>query len=91
MPNIPLRKCIVCGKQDIKQKFIMVVRPPKNTGKPIYISLGQNKSEGRSAYICPNLSCIIKSEKLRRIEKAFRMKIEKNIYNEIKKVIENHE
>ena len=69
----------------------MAVRPPKSSNKPIYISLGKDKSEGRSAYICQNLSCVLKAEKSRRIEKTFRMKIEKNIYNEIKKVIENHE
>ena len=69
----------------------MAVRPPKNSDKQVYVALGSDKSEGRSAYICRNISCVAKAEKLRRIEKTFRMKVDKDIYNEIKRVIENYE
>ena len=47
----------------------------------------KGKSDGRGAYICNNLECLQNLEKSKRLEKAFKQKIEKDIYENIRGVI----
>ncbi len=42
---------------------------------------------GRGAYICDNIECLEKAIKSKRIEKAFEMKIEEKIYEDLRGVM----
>ena len=67
----PLRKCISCNEKTAKENFIMVVRSPKK--------------EGRAAYICKNSNCIKNTIRFKKLEKAFRQKINQEIYKNLEK------
>ena len=45
------------------------------------------KQEGRGAYICDNINCLEKAIKANRLEKAFDVKIEEQIYDKLRGVI----
>ena len=45
------------------------------------------KLSGRGAYICDNSECLEKAIRSKKIEKAFEMKIEENIYEDLKNTI----
>lgn len=45
------------------------------------------KANGRGAYICDNVECLEKAIKSKRIEKAFEMKIDEKIYEDLRGVM----
>ena len=74
--KIPLRKCIGCGEMKDKRELVRVVRSKEGE-----ISLDlYGKKPGRGAYICRDPECLRKAEKGKRLERAFSMKIEPEIY-----------
>ncbi len=44
----------------------------------------QGKAQGRGAYLCDNIECLEKAIKSEDSEKSFEMKIEDNIYEELR-------
>lgn len=83
MKNMPQRTCIGCNSQKDKKDLIRIV---KNKDNEITIDkIG--KTEGRGAYICDNIECLEKAIKNRKIEKTFKMKIENEIYENLRGVI----
>ncbi len=90
--NVPIRKCIVCSARKPKKEFMVIVRPPKNEpNKSIRVLNGDEKKEGRGAYICKNPDCVKKARKTRRLEKIFKGKIEDNIYDALETAVNTHE
>lgn len=90
--KVPIRKCIVCGARKTKAEFIVIVRPPKNEqNRAIKVLDGNEKKEGRGAYICKNADCIQKARKTRRLEKMFRAKIEDQVYDALEKAVISRE
>ena len=73
MPSkVPLRKCIVCSKRDTKERFLMLVRPPKGIIETdIEVFDGTHKKSGRGYYICKDTECIKKAKKSHRLERIF--------------------
>jgi len=75
----PLRKCIICGNQFDKKSLKRIVR--NNEG---IISIDKTfKTNGRGAYVCDNDDCIDKLLKTKALDRAFKCKVEKEIYDEI--------
>ena len=74
MKKIPTRTCIGCGEQKPKNELIRIVK--NQTGEIKVDKTG--KLSGRGAYICDNSECL---------EKAFEMKTEENIYEDLKNTI----
>ena len=69
--------------QKDKKDLIRIVK-----SKDGEISLDKTgKAQGRGAYLCDNAECLEKAIKSRRLEKSFEMKIEDNIYEELRKRI----
>ena len=90
--NIPVRKCIGCGARKPKDEFIVIVRSPKSEqNKSIKVLGGDDKKEGRGAYICKNPECLKKARKAKRLERTFKGKIESSIYDELEKAVESRE
>lgn len=83
MKKLPQRTCIGCNTQRDKKALIRIVK-----NKEGEISLDKTgKAQGRGAYLCDNIECLEKAIKSRRLEKSFEMKIEDNIYEELRERI----
>ena len=90
--KIPIRKCIVCGVRKPKAEFMVIIRAPRNEqNRAIRVLNGNEKKEGRGAYICKNEDCVKKARKTRRLERIFKAKIEDQIYDALEKAVIDRE
>lgn len=80
MKKLPQRTCIGCNAQKYKKDLIRIV---KNKQGEICLDK-TGKLPGRGAYICDNAECLEIAIKSKRLEKSFEMKIDSNIYEELK-------
>ena len=83
--KIPLRKCLGCGESKPKKELIRVV---KNNENQIIVDL-TGKVNGRGAYICPNINCFEIAHKGKKFARSLEAEITPDIYEKLKKVIEN--
>lgn len=82
--KIPLRKCIACGDGKAKKELLRVVK-----NKESVVSVDQTgRANGRGAYICSNLQCLKLAEKNRKLNSALKAEIPKEIYEDLKAIIE---
>lgn len=77
--KIPQRKCIVCGSLKDKEDLLRIV---KNKEEGILID-ESGKLNGRGAYVCKDESCIRGLKKSNKLNQAFKMKIDDEIYEEL--------
>ena len=80
MKKVPERTCIVCNIAKSKNDLIRIV---KNNQGQIFVDKMQ-KANGRGAYICNNIQCLEKAIKTKRLEKAFKIEIESQIYDNLR-------
>ena len=84
MKNIPQRTCTVCRMQKNKNELLRIVKNKENN-----IKVDENgKEQGRGAYICYDMDCLEKAIKTKKLEKALEIKINSEIYEQIKDIIE---
>ncbi len=79
------RMCVGCGEMFDKRSLIRVVKSPEGE---ISIDL-TGKKNGRGAYICNSAECLKKAKKRKSIERAFSMKIDDSVYDEMEEEILN--
>jgi len=85
--KIPLRKCTGCNEMKNKKEMIRIVR--NNEG---IFSLDFNgKKPGRGAYICKDIHCLNQAEKNRGLERSYKMSVDKEIYNILRKEFESYD
>ncbi|KOP28074.1 nucleic acid-binding protein [Hapalosiphon sp. MRB220] len=68
------RRCISCRKVGLKNEFWRIVR---------VFSSGQvqlDEGMGRSAYICPNMSCISVAQKKNRLGRSLHASVPETLY-----------
>ena len=83
MKRQPVRTCMGCNEKKNKAELIRIVKNKENI-----ISLDRTgKMDGRGAYICDKINCLEKLIKNKRLEKIFEMKIENEIYENLRGVI----
>jgi len=82
--SIPQRTCTVCRTQKNKNELLRIVRNKENIIK--VDELG--KQPGRGAYICYDIKCLENAQKNKKLEKVLEVKIENEIYEQMKKIIE---
>lgn len=78
--KVPLRMCIGCQEMRPKRELTRVVRTPLET---VEIDPSGKKS-GRGAYLCPNLECLQKAIKGKRLERALECSISAEILDTLK-------
>ena len=84
MKNIPQRTCSVCRTQKNKNELLRIVKNKDNI-----INVDETgKQSGRGAYICYDIECIEKAKKSKKLDKALDIKINDEIYDQIKNIIE---
>ena len=77
------RTCIGCNTVKDKRELIRIVKDKEGN-----ISIDRTgKANGRGAYLCDNIECFEKMIKTKRLERAFEMKIEDEIYEKLRGVL----
>lgn len=84
MKKIPMRMCTGCGEMKPKRELIRVVKSPE--GKIALDRTG--RLPGRGAYVCPDLECLKKARKTRRLERVFSSAIPEEVYDALEKELE---
>lgn len=81
MPKkIPQRTCMGCQTKKDKRDLVRIVRSPEGE-----ISVDPTgKKPGRGAYICPDLECLDKVVKSKRLERSLETAISQEIYENLK-------
>ena len=82
--KIPMRSCVVTKEKLPKQELLRIVRTPE--GDVLIDQSG--KLNGRGAYIKKDLDVLEKAKSTKLLEKKLECKIEDNVYEEIKEIIE---
>jgi len=83
--KIPIRTCIGCNEGKPKKELIRVVKTAE--GEVSIDATG--KKNGRGAYICPDISCLEKAIKTKRLSRTFEMPIENELYENLRNQIES--
>jgi len=82
--KIPMRMCLGCQEMKPKKELIRIVKNKENEISVDFVG----KKPGRGAYICKNISCFEKARKAKRFERAFEAPISEEIYEVLKKQME---
>ena len=83
--KVPMRQCVGCRESKEKKILIRIVKEKDQT-----ISIDRTgKKNGRGAYLCDDLECLIKARKNRGLNRAFRMEIDDVIYDELERQLLN--
>lgn len=81
MPRkVPQRTCMGCQAKKDKRELVRIVRSPEGE---ISVDL-TGKKPGRGAYICPDLECLRKVVKSKRLERSLETAISQEIYESLK-------
>ena len=83
--KIPLRTCVVTGEKLDKRDLLRVV---KNKEGEVKVDL-TGKMNGRGAYIKKDLKVLDEAIKKKSLEKKLECKISDEVYDEIRKLLEN--
>ena len=76
-----------CNTKKDKNDLIRIVKNKQNE-----INIDKTgKQEGRGAYICNNAECLKRAIKSRRLEKVLELKINDELYENLKKIIDGGE
>lgn len=81
--KIPERTCVVTREKYPKMELLRIVRTPDGN---VEVDL-TGKKNGRGAYIKKDLSVLELAKKNKALEKHLETKIEDNVYEEIKEII----
>lgn len=85
--KVPLRKCNGCGAQKPKKELVRVVRSPEGA-----VSLDRTgKKPGRGAYVCPDVGCLAKAKKAKRLERVLECTIPEDVYAEMEEALGHDE
>lgn len=85
--KIPQRQCIGCGEMKDKKSLIRVIKTPE---EEILLD-ATGKKNGRGAYICSNMTCLSKAIKSKGLERSLKCAIPAEVYETLKKELEQFE
>ena len=80
----PMRMCVACRQMKPKTELVRVVKTPQGE----IIADAGSKVNGRGAYICRDIKCVEKAEKSGAFNRAFDTAVEKEVYENLKRSIE---
>ena len=83
MKKVPLRTCVVSHEKCEKKDLLRVVRTP--LGEVVYDSTG--KLNGKGAYLKKSIEVINKAKKTKILEKALRVSISDEVYDNLERII----
>ena len=80
MKKIVQRTCIGCNLKKEKKELLRLVFNKKGD---FFIDL-TGKAEGRGIYLCKDIECFEKTKKSKKIEKLYGVKIDEELYNNLR-------
>ena len=83
--KIPMRSCVVTKEKLPKQELLRIVRTTDN----LVVADVSGKINGRGAYIKKDINVLDKARKSKVLEKQLETTISDDVYEEIRKIIEN--
>ncbi|HHV47110.1 MAG TPA: YlxR family protein [Tissierellia bacterium] len=81
--KIPLRRCVACNEGKPKKELIRIVR---NTEGKVEVDL-TGKMNGRGAYICPDMNCLEKAIKSKRLSKVLEAEVTDEVFDRLYDII----
>jgi len=75
--------CLACREMKDKRQLLRIV---KDKEQAICVDI-TGKAPGRGAYICKSAECFERAVKQRQLERAFKMAINEEVYEELRKEI----
>ena len=81
--KIPMRMCVGCREMKPKQSLLRVVKPQEGDA---HIDR-TGKAPGRGAYVCDNIECLKKAEKIHALDRALDTKIEEGVFRALEQQI----
>jgi len=82
--HVPQRTCVGCRTVRPKRELVRVVRTPEGT-----VELDPTgKRSGRGAYLCPDLSCLEAAVQGRRLERALRHPVSREVLEQVRSALE---
>ena len=81
--KIPMRMCVGCREMKPKMELLRVVKPQDGDAKIDR----SGKAAGRGAYVCDNIECLKKAEKIRALDRALDTKIEPEVFRQLEEQI----
>lgn len=85
--KVPQRKCIACQERDSKKGLMRIV---KNKEGQIFLD-ETGKANGRGAYICKSSECLKKAIKSKALNRAFKIEVPDEVYENLLKELEKYE
>ncbi len=79
--KIPQRQCAGCGEKKNKKEMIRVL---KTSEEEVFID-ATGKKNGRGAYLCPSMDCLIKARRNKGLERSLKMPIPDKVYEQLEK------
>ena len=83
--KVPMRQCLGCRTMKPKAELMRVVNTPEGE---VLLDL-RGRANGRGAYVCHDSECLKKAIKSRALARAFSKQIPDEIYENLKKQLEN--
>lgn len=75
---INLRICSVCKQKKNKTELIKITEV-----NGVYVINPDNKTFGRSCYICNNGDCAMKAKKVKALDRSFKHSVPKELYDNL--------
>lgn len=79
-----MRQCVGCREMKNKKDLVRVLKTPEDQ---IIIDL-TGKMNGRGAYVCKDVNCLLQAKKNKGLERSFKMNIPENVYENLAKEYE---
>ena len=83
--KIPMRQCTGCREMKNKKEMMRILKTPEN--EIILDTTG--RKNGRGAYLCVSMDCFEKAVKNHGIERSLKTAVPDEVYEELKKELEN--
>lgn len=81
MKKEPFRRCIGCMESIQKSNLVRIVRI-----KDGHFEIDESgKMNGRGAYLCNNISCLLQARKRHGLERSFSTRINESVYDELER------
>lgn len=79
--KIPIRQCVGCREMKDKKEMMRVL---KTADDEIVLDV-TGKKNGRGAYLCVSMECLMQARKNKGLERSFKMSIPETVYDSLQK------
>ncbi len=80
-----MRQCVGCREMKMKKELIRIIRTPE--GEVVLDAKG--KQNGRGAYLCSSVDCLIRAKRTKGLERSLKIAIPDEIYHHLEEELKN--